>query len=245
MSKRFVRWVAVCTALVCAVSQFVPTAFADPNTLVSPNYQFTESDLGGGGLIQSNSANFQSSESIGDAVGGNSASNNFQVQAGGKTTNDPALTFTVNNGNVSFGNFSAGAPTVTTASFTVINYTSYGYIVQIAGNAPSNGSHTITPMGTTGSSVIGTEQFGINLVANTSPVSFGANPNLGSYGFGAAAPNYATPNQFRYVSGETIATSTKSSGQVTYTISYLVNVGSLTPGGQYTSNQVLICTGTY
>ncbi len=243
MSKRYIRWVAVWTALLCGVGYAAPVVLAD--TLQSSHYQFTETDLGGGGLIQSNSANFQSSESIGDAIGSNSASSNYQVEAGGKTTNDPALTFTINNGNVSFGSFSAATPAVTTTTFSVTNYTSYGYIVQIAGNAPSNGSHTITAMGTSGYSVPGTEQFGINLVANTSPVSFGANPNLGAFGFGSATPNYGTANVFRYVSGETIASAPKSSGQTTYTISYLVNVSSLTPGGQYTTNQVLICTGTY
>jgi hypothetical protein len=85
----------------------------------------------------------------------------------------------------------------------------------------------------------------MNLVANTSPISFGANPDHGQFGFGSASTNYGTANNFRFVNGETIASAPKSSGQTIYTISYLVNVNSLTPGGNYTSSQTLICTGTF
>jgi hypothetical protein len=211
----------------------------------SPNFRFDESVIDAGGLIQSSSTNYKTDSALGDLGVGNAASTNFQVEAGSKTTNDPALAFSVNTGTADFGSFSATTASTTTATFSVLNYTSYGYVVQIAGNAPTNGSHTIAALATNDSSHTGTEQFGINLVANTSPASFGANPDHGQFGFGAASANYGTANQFRYVSGETIASAPKSSGLTTYTISYLINVTSLTPGGQYTSGQTLIVTGTY
>ena len=104
-------------------------------------------------------------------------------------------------------------------------------------------------MGANGSSQPGTEQFGINLVANTVPSSLGANPNNGTppddFGFGEAAPNYDTPNSYRFVSGDTVAFAPKESGETEYTISYLANVAALTPGGIYKTNQTLIVTGTY
>jgi hypothetical protein len=91
----------------------------------------------------------------------------------------------------------------------------------------------------------GIEQFGINVVANTLPLSLGVNPDNGQFGFGQAASNYNTSNNYRYVSGDTIAVGPKSSGQTTYTISYIINVNALTPGGIYTGGQTLLCTGTY
>jgi hypothetical protein len=213
--------------------------------LQSPNYRFDESSIGSGGLVQSSSTNYQGSDSVGDTAIGNSASTSYQVNAGSKTTNDPALSFTIINSAANFGDFSMGATSVATATFSVSNYTSYGYIVQLIGNPPSNGVHTIPAMATTGPSVVGTEQFGINAVANTLPVSLGANPDNGQFGFGSATTNYGTSNSYRYVSGETIVSAPKSSGVTIYTLSYIVNVNSLTPGGKYTSNQVAICTGTY
>lgn len=214
-------------------------------TLQSPNFKFDESVIGGSGSVLSSSTNYQVGDSIGEPIAGNSASANFQTQAGNKTTNDPALSFSVNGASTNFGNFTPANASVATSSFSVSNYTSYGYVVQILGNPPSNGSRTIGAMATTGPSQAGTEQFGINLVANTSPVSVGANPDHGQFGVGTAAANYGTSNQYRYVSGETIANGPKSSGLTNYTISYIVNVAGLTPGGRYASNLVLICTGTF
>jgi hypothetical protein len=213
--------------------------------LQSNNYQFDETDLGGGGLNQSSSANYKSVLSVGDNGVGDSSSANFTTQAGSQTSPDPALTFIINNGAANFGTFSPSIASTATSSFSIINYTSYGYIVQVSGLAPTNGGHTITSMTSPGSSTPGIEQFGINLVANTAPTSVGSNPVQGIFGVGAAATGYDTPNSYQYNDGDTIATAPKSSGITTYTISYLINVNSRTPGGQYTSNQQIIVVGTY
>lgn len=212
--------------------------------LQSANYRFDESSVGAGGLIQSSSSNFQASGSISDLGVGQAESANFQIEAGSQTTGNPALSFTINNGDASFGSFSPSGPATATATFTISNYTSYGYVVQIVGSPPSNGSHVIDALEEGGTSQFGIEQFGINLVENTSPV-FGSDPVHGLFASGEAATNYNTPDEFRFVSGETIALANESSGETTYTISYLVNVSSLTPGGQYTSNQTIVVTGTY
>ena len=221
------------------------TALVYADTLQSSHYKFDESSIGSGGLIQSSSTNYQGRDALGDTAIGSSASANYQIQAGSKTTSEPALSFAVNNANANFGSFTAGAASTATASFSVSDYTSYGYVVQLFGNPPSNQGHMLSAMSTTGASQVGIEQFGLNLVANTSPVSLGTNPDHGQFGVGSASPNYATSNRYRFVSGETIASAPKSSGVTTYTMSYIVNVASLTPGGQYSSNQVIICTGTY
>lgn len=54
-----------------------------------------------------------------------------------------------------------------------------------------------------GPSQTGLEQYGINLVANTQPVSLG-NPDNGQFGFGSVANNYAVPNKYFYQDGDTI-----------------------------------------
>jgi hypothetical protein len=241
MAKRVATISALILSVICC---FMTAAYAD--SLKSAHYQVDESFLGNGGLLQSNSAHYQTDgSSIGDTGTGNSASSNFQTNSGYTTTGDPALSCGITSPNANFGSFSPSGAAVATSTFQVSDYTSYGYVVQIVGDPPSNGGHTLAAMTSTGPSQAGVEQFGINLVANTSPVSVGANPDHGQFGFGSAAANYDTPNSYRYVSGETIASAPKSSGITTYTISYLVNVTSLTPGGQYAANQSIICTGTY
>lgn len=211
----------------------------------SPNYRFDESTLGSGGMIQSSSASYRSSGAVSDLAVGEAASNNYQVVAGSQTTHEPNLTFSMNGFTSNFGSFSAAAPATATATFSISNYTAYGYVVQIAGDTLKNGTHSIDPLSSATASQTGTDQFGMNLVANTSPNSVGSNPIYEIFGIGTVAPNYGSPNQFRFVSGETIATASKSSGKTTYTITYLANVDTLTPGGQYSTHHTLIVTGTY
>jgi hypothetical protein len=225
------------------ISYFTAPAMADP--LKSANYEFTEQSLGSSGLYGSQSANFQSEQALGILGLNTSASTNIQVQAGNITTGDPALAFIVNSAGVNFGDFSATTTSTTTTTFQVLDYTSYGYIVQVYGNPPAHNGHIIAAMATAGGPVPGTEQFGINVVANTSPVSLGANPNHGQFGFGQAATGYDTTNNYKYVDGDIIAQGPKSSGTTTYTISYIINVNELSPGGAYTGSQTLICTGMY
>lgn len=214
--------------------------------LKSSNYQFVETSLGGNGLTTTKSTTYQSQFSSGIIGVGTSSDSTLQVKAGNETTNDPALSFSILSNNISFGNFSPTSTVTANSSFQVSDYTSYGYTVQVFGTPPTNSSgYKISPMSTTAAPQVGVEQYGLNLVANTIPVSFGANPNYGQFGSGTVATNYNTANEFRFVSGDTIANSGVSSGVTIYTLSYIVDVSSITPGGEYTASQNIICTGTY
>jgi hypothetical protein len=217
----------------------------------SPNYQIDESFIGPGGTLESGSTNYLTApggQSIGNSGGaGDSGSTNYQAQSGATTTSDPSLACITNTSSVNFGALSTSVVATATATFSVLNYTSYGYVVQTVGTAPSSGGHTLANMSSNAASNPGTEQFGINLVDNTSP-NIGANPAQipsSSFSYGEAATNYNTADSFRYVQGETIALAPKTSGQTDYTISYITNISTTTPGGSYTGSQALVCIGTY
>lgn len=243
MFKRLLFWVLTLCLSTYFITIQTPNVFAE--TLQSPNYKIDESAIGIDDQGQSSSASYKTETATGALSVGNSASGNYQIDTGTKTSPDPTLSFAINDASLDLGNFSPTATTTGTISFSISNYTSYGYIAQIVGKAPNNSNHTISAMAESAASQVGKEQFGINLVANTLPKSLGANPDTGQFGFGTVAPNYATPNQYRYVSGETIVQSAKSSGITNYTISYIINVDDMTLGGKYTSDQVIIVTGTY
>lgn len=215
-------------------------------TLQSNSYKIDESFIGGGGLVESSSSSYRSSESIGDVGVGSSSSTNFQTESGYTTTGDPALTFLVNTSSINFGTLSTAIAATATSTFSIINYTSYGYTVQTLGSPPRNGSYVLPAMTTTGPSQPGTEQYGINVVRNNN--FGGAGQDLGSDpvgGFGVAASGYNTAAEFKYVNGETIASAPKSSGQTDFTISYIANTTSTTPGGAYSGTQELVVVGTY
>jgi len=240
VTKLKVSFYAIAACLICWA-----VLGAAANALQSTHFQFNETSLGGIGTAKTESASYQALTSGGIIGFGNSADATMQVNNGHETTNDPALSFAVASPIIYIGNFSAGTTATTTSTFAVSDYTSYGYVVQVLGNPPTNGTHTITAMASTAPSQAGVEQFGINLVANTSPTSLGNNPDHGQFGFGSATSDYGTTNSYRYVSGETVASAPKSSGITIYTISYIVNVSSFTPGGDYTGDQTMVCTATF
>lgn len=215
------------------------------SALQSNNYRLDESTLGQGGVPESESANYKGSSSTGDLGVGESNSTNFGFEGGSVTPDQPRLAFEVTDGTVDFPTFSADTPAMGESTFTVLNYTTFGYAVFIIGDGPTNDGHEIAPMATPDVSTPGFEQFGINLVSNAVPEVIGANPVHGHFAFGDAGPDYDTANNYKYSSGDMIASAPRSSGQTDYTISYLVNVARLTPGGQYTSDLSLVVVGTY
>ncbi|MEK7626510.1 MAG: hypothetical protein AAB423_04160 [Patescibacteria group bacterium] len=217
----------------------------------SNGYRIDESFIGPGGNLESGSTGYSlepGQSTVGNPGGvGESNSTNFGTQSGNTTTSDPRLVCVVNSSSINFGALSNSVTVFGTVNFSVLNYTAYGYNVSILGNPPSNGGHTLNALSSNSASVIGTEQFGMNLKDNATP-NVGAEAvqvPSGSFSYGVAATNYNTADSFRFNSGETIATAPRSSGQTDYTASYIVNTSVTTPGGQYTGNQTILCTGTY
>ncbi len=239
-----VRRILLFTFAVSLMTNFVvlTVTAADP---ASASYRLDESGIGNGNMLQASSTSYRAYDNAGDIGIGFSQSSGYRVLSGALTGHDPTLAFSVNTSTANFGLFTPAQASTATATFSVKNYTSYGYVVQIEGDPPTNDGYSLKNMDVTGPSQNGVEQFGVNLVANTAPVSFGANPDNGSFGFGSVLPDYATANSYRYINGEIIAKADKESGETLYTISYLINVAALTPGGTYRTSQTLIVTGTY
>ena len=217
-------------------------------TYVSPSYGVDEVFFGAGGLNDASSASYRARASLGDTGVGNSASSLYQLYGGFTTTEAPFLEFVVNAVNVDLGVQNTSSATTGTATFTVKAYLASGYVVTTISDPPKNGSYTIANMATTATSTPGTEQFGINLRANTSPSTVGANPVQlpdASFSFGQVSADYNVPNQFKYVKNDVIAYSDKSSGITQFTMTYLMNIKSTTPGGTYVMDHNLVATGTF
>ena len=232
----------------------------------SSGYGVSEAFFGTGGQLcdpndladSAHSATYCAKTAAGETGVGSTASGNaYQAQAGFNTNRDPSLTVVVNDSQCadfgsaskSLGVLSAASASFTSVNFSVKSYLAGGYTVQTVGQAPtytSGSSHTLATM-SGGTSTPGTEQFGINLVANTTP-AVGNNvqqlPDT-TFGFGQAVSGYNTANHFRYNDGDQIASSAKSSGTTCYDISYLFNISNTTPAGMYAFNQSIVATSTF
>lgn len=217
----------------------------------SSNYKVEETVFGIGGELDASSANYRAKQSAGELGVGNTASANYQAYGGFNTTDQPMLEMTVTGGTVNLGILSPGTTATATTTFSVRTYLASGYVVAVVGTPPTNivnGTDVIDPIPSAATSTPGTEQFGLNLVANTSPTTFGAAPSQlpdSTFSFGTVAAGYNTANNFKYVAGDTVASSTKSSGQTLFTASYILNIAPLTPNGDYTADQTFVATSTF
>lgn len=201
----------------------------------SGSYQVNEAQFGSGSSVEQCSGSYCSNASLGDLTNGSGSSTNYSAQFGFNTTDEPLLEVSVTQTQQDMGILSAGTTGTASATVSVRSYLSKGYVMQITGSAPRNGPKTVTNMATAATSQQGVEQFGMNLVANTTP-SLGSNPVQvpdGSFSFGSVASGYNTPNQFKYVDGDVVAISPTSSGRTDYTISMIMNISDVTAGGQY------------
>ncbi|MFO0862388.1 MAG: hypothetical protein U0516_01545 [Candidatus Saccharibacteria bacterium] len=121
-----------------------------------------------------------------------------------------------------------------------------GYVITYNGSLPTSGANTIASIGASATSPTqGTSQFGMNMVANTVPSSFGANPS----GAGSANPVTAlnTTNQYSFTAGS--PTNAVSQGTADgfrlFTVSYLANVSGTQAPGTYTTTLTYVCTATF
>lgn len=261
--------VAVVFAFIAGIAS-VP-AIASACTVVagqqscSNNYSVGQTYFGSGGQLGTTgngcSTNYCAVGSVGDLSDGNSTNtvggSGNQVQAGsyGTTSRNPSITLVVNGGTNNLGYLSTSSTTTTDFTFNVKTYLASGYTLQIKGTPPtSNTGHQLTPITTAGgaNAATGTEQFGVNMVANTSP-SVGASPvcnpvNYCNYPSEVTlGSGYGTLNKFYYPSSglDTLATSTTSTGVTDYELSFIYDINTSTPAGLYTYNGTIIATSTF
>ncbi len=217
----------------------------------STSYQVNEVFFGTGGELNACSTSYCSKQSAGETAVGTTGSTSYQAQAGFNTNREEYIELIVSASSTSLGSLTASTPATGTGTFSVKAYTASGYVVMNASDPPKNNyvtPYTLTALTTPTAYDVNAEQFGINLAANTSPATFGAAPVQipdSSYSFGVAATGYNTANLYKYIKGDTIASSPKSSGTTNYTVSYLFKILGTTPAGSYTFNHDIVATATY
>lgn len=216
----------------------------------SDSYRVNEYFFGSGGELEACSDSYCSKQSAGETTVGSTESDNFIAQAGFNTTDVPLLEVAVN-GSVDFGVLSPNSTATGFATAQVRTYLSNGYTIRVVGPAPSytSGENTSTLDSGTAPEAVqpGSEQFGINLRANTDPL-VGADVTQSpdeTFSFGLPMADYNTPNAFMYQDGDVIAYSDRSSGQTNYTLSMIANMSPTTPAGIYTTALSVVVTATF
>jgi hypothetical protein len=150
------------------------------------------------------------------------------------------------------GTFSPASTNSGTSIMSAGTNASFGYSITMKAGNFASGANTIPGMGTQSAnsaacspsctSTIGTSQFGMNLMANTTP-SVGA--NVTGLGGGTAFNGYGTANSFRFFTGDQVASAAGPTKNNLYTTSYIVNVSPDQAAGVYTTTMTYICTATF
>lgn len=118
-----------------------------------------------------------------------------------------------------------------------------GFAITANGIPLSAGTSVIDAPSTPTESILGTNQFGINLVANDAPV-IGSNPE-GTWANAVTSPDYSVPNRYKYVPGDVIAYSPDVSLMKKFTVSYIVNSDESLQAGVYTTTITYIASGRF
>lgn len=246
--------ILVALAMMCLVLTPYDSVFAVCASNVqscSGSYGTDQTFFGSGGELNACSAGgtgYCSKQSAGELTIGNTKGTGYQAYAGFNTTDVPFLEFVVTAANIDLGVLNSATTARANGTFSVRAWQAGGYTVATTSNPPTNGSYIMAAPATPTASAVGTEQFGINLVANTSPATFGAAPAQvpdSTFSFGIAEPGYNTANVYKYVKNDIVARANSSTSITNYTVSYIFNINPKTPGGTYKFNHILVATGTY
>lgn len=194
-----------------------------------------ESEFGNTSGEETCSDNYCTQVTVGDDGAANSSTS---AAFGTADYSEPMLEMIVSSGTSSLGTLTTEHVGAKTMSVQIRNYETGGYMLQIIGDTPSYGGHNLTPMTSRGPSEPGTEQFGINVVANTTP-AVGTNPKAqpsGTEDLGLLTTDYKVANQYKFVSGDTVALTTSNTGGADYIVTMIVNIANNTPAGHYSGD---------
>ena len=129
------------------------------------------------------------------------------------------------------------------SQFAVGTNATAGFVVTANGGSLTSGTSIIDGSTVPSQSKLGSNQFGINLVANTQ-LSVGHDPE-GTWMNALPTTDYAQPNLYKYVSGDAIASSPNVSLIKKFTVSYIVNVNPSLKAGVYTTTINYIASGRF
>ncbi len=159
------------------------------------------------------------------------------------STVSQSMSFSLGATSLALGTLSTSAVVSGSHTVTVATNAAGGMVLTYSGTTLTSGSNTITAMSTAAASSVGTEQFGINAKDNVTP-NVGAECS-GTSPIAAAATGYSTIDSFKFVTGETIISSSAGINSTTCTISYIANIAGSTEAGSYTTTLTYTATATF
>ena len=141
------------------------------------------------------------------------------------------------------GELNADATLTAQSQMAVGTNATAGFAITVSGAPPAAGTSVIdAPIAPT-TSLKGTNQFGINLVANNAP-TVGSDPE-GTWANAIPSPDYSVPDHYKFVAGDVLAYSPNVSLMKKFTVSYIFNSEENLRPGVYTTTITYTASGRF
>lgn len=215
----------------------------------STNYVIWGDVFSIGGLESGSSASYKIQDTLGEALAwsATTTSASYGAKAGFRELYwDQYITLSLGATSVNFGTANYQESHTATHTLMIDTNAVKGFNLTVSGNTLTKGSDTITAIGSTAQPYsYNTEQFGINLVDNSSP-DIGANPS-GTSPIGSASSPFGTANYFAFndTTTNTIASASTDVNLTTYTVSYLLSTAVTTQTGNYSTTLTYAATANF
>lgn len=150
---------------------------------------------------------------------------------------------TNNNNYADMGQLSAQSTLRAQSQMAVGTNASGGFAITANGTSMSAGTSVIDGLAVPTESKQGSNQFGMNLVANSAP-NVGNDPE-GDWSNAVPTPDYGLSNMYKYVPGDIVAYSPDVSLMKKFTTSYIVNSSENLRAGVYSTTITYIASGRF
>ena len=143
---------------------------------------------------------------------------------------------------INLGNLLSSATSSAQSQLVTATNAQNGLVLSYTGSTMTSGNNIINAISPRDVSRPGASQFGLNMVANTTP-SIGVNPQ--GPGSGVPTAGYNQPNFYQFVSGDTLVTTTTADDFREFTASYIVNRTSNQTVGVYVATITYVCLANF
>lgn len=143
---------------------------------------------------------------------------------------------------IDFGEFSKTSAKSASSEMVVATNAGSGFSISLAGTTLTSGNNLIPSLPSPSPSQPGNSQFGINLRANSNP-GIGAEPT--GPGVANVTGQYGIPNQFKFIPGESVVSSTGTTDNRKFTVSYVTNVSAVQEAGIYATTITFIALANF
>lgn len=139
---------------------------------------------------------------------------------------------TATGGYINLGELSKASPKSATSQLVAATNADFGFNITISGTTLTSGNNIIPSLFSPTVSKTGSSGFGINLRGNSTP---GVGSDTTGAGIASPSADYNIPNRYKFVSGDTVASTNDVTLENKFTVSYVVNVDQAQKPGVYSS----------